>query len=499
MEIPLIFGKRRFHPFLTDVALTGAAQGSVLASNLVCVGIVGHLMGVVALGEFLLIRRLCAWLAAAAQLGLGTALPREIAHEGAEGEAKGRKFYLCAALIVTAAILLFSVICSGAPRWSANIMLGSGNVSLLYALLFLVLATVVHTMLVSYYVGLQQMRMANILQIVNNAALPAIVIWATARSQSTAVVVAAASLVQFVIACIWSIPVLLATKGIKLKDITDLSRQLLNYGIRRVPADIAAGGLFTVGPVIAAHYVSADKIAFLLLGTICLTSASIAFAPLSVVLLTKVSSLLGRGRNNDVRDYVGHLRSAVMHVSFLVVTQALLFVNPTIRWWIGGTYHSALPILCVMILGVPGYMYFVALRTVIDAATPVAYNTRNVVVSIAFLVTGSLAAARILPAEWLVMGVATTTTLAVCLLAFLTNRVLRQLEMGTVETSLRPFFVVAAPAMVGLAVQLSTGFNLGKIGFVLTLVFNAALLAVMIRKNQPGWLLLVGQRGLVRS
>src|SRR6185312_6393649 len=197
---------------------------------------------------------------------------REIAHANTEAEAKAPKLYLCAVAMVSAVILIFAAACCGAPQWSAVAMLGSRNAPLLYALLFLVLATVVHTMLVSYYVGLQQMQTANILQIVNNAALPAIVIWATARSQSIVLVVAAASLVQFAIAFVWSIPVLVSIKRISFTEIRTLAWQLIDYGVRRVPADIAAGGLFTVGPVIAAHYVSADKIAFLLLGTICLTS-----------------------------------------------------------------------------------------------------------------------------------------------------------------------------------------------------------------------------------
>src|SRR6185312_10325629 len=144
MGISLMPGKRRFHPFLTDVALTGAAQGGVLVSNLICVGIVGHLMGMVALGEFLLIRRLCAWLASASQLGFGTALPREIAHANTEAEAKAPKLYLCAVAMVSAVILIFAAACCGAPQWSAVAMLGSRNAPLLYALLFLVLATVVH-------------------------------------------------------------------------------------------------------------------------------------------------------------------------------------------------------------------------------------------------------------------------------------------------------------------------------------------------------------------
>jgi O-antigen/teichoic acid export membrane protein len=495
----VILTKLRLHPFLTDVALTGAAQGGVLASNLICIGIVGHVMGVVALGEFLLVRRLCSWFMSGSQLGLGTALPREIARCTADVDVKARQYFVSAMGIVVLAVLLVTAACSADPELSAKMMLGNDNVALMYALLFLVLATVVHTMLMSYYVGLQRMRMANLFQIINNAALPAIVVAASAHRQSIVLVVTIASFVQLLVACVWSAPVVGLLRGIPFSDIIEGGRQLLNYGIRRVPADLAAGGLFTVGPVIAAHYVAPDKVGFLLLGTICLTSASMAFAPLSVVLLTKVSSLLGMGRTDDVKTYVGHLRSAVMHVSFLLVTQALIFANPVIRWWIGGSYHSAVPVMSVMILGVPGYMYFVALRTVIDAATPVAYNTRNVVASLVFLVVLTAGAVQFLAPEQLVIGIGVATTLTVWFLAFLTNRTLRILEMGKMETSLRPFFAAAVLGLVGLAVQFGTGFNMSKMAFSLTLALNCMLLAILMHKHQPDWMSLVGRRGLVRS
>jgi O-antigen/teichoic acid export membrane protein len=456
-------------------------------------------MGIVALGEFLLVKRLCGWFMSGTQLGLGTALPREIAHTKADLGEEAKQYLISAMAMVGFAVLTVTVVCTATPRWSAKAMLGSRNVALLYALLFLILATVVHTMLMSYYVGLQKMRMANLLQIVNNAALPMLAVAATARSHSTSLVVAAASAVQLAVACIWSVRVIAAVSELSVRKVIAHSKILLSYGLRRVPADVAGGGLFTVGPVIVAHYVSPEKIAFLLLGTICLMSASMAFAPLSVVMLTKVSSLLGMGRTSDVQTYVGHLRSAVMHVSFLVVTQALIFANPVIKWWVGGSYQTALPVMCVMILGVPAYMYFVALRTVIDAASPIAYNTRNVVAAAAFLLAGTAITARVVPADSLVMAAAMITTASVWLLAILTNNTLRKLQMGRLETSLRPFVIAAVPALVALAVQFGTGFNVGKIAFMFTLAVNGILLAILVRKNQPGWLLLLEQRGLVRS
>jgi hypothetical protein len=106
---------------------------------------------------------------------------------------------------------------------------------------------------------------------------------------------------------------------------------------------------------------------------------------------------------------------------------------------------------------------------------------------------------RFLAPEQLVIGIGVATTLTVWFLAFLTNGTLRILEMGKMETSLRPFFAAAALGLVGLAVQFGTGFNMSKIAVSLTLALNCVLLAIIMHKHQPHWMSLVGRRGLVRS
>src|SRR5205814_8440439 len=69
----------KFHPLLRDLTLTMATEFSVLTAGLILVSLFGRLLGPVALGEFLLLRRVAAWLLAGVLLGMGNALPRYIA------------------------------------------------------------------------------------------------------------------------------------------------------------------------------------------------------------------------------------------------------------------------------------------------------------------------------------------------------------------------------------------------------------------------------------
>ena len=60
---------------------------------LLSIALVGRWMSVALLGEFLLVKRVSAWLTSGSQLGLGIAVPREIAHDRGAVEDAPRRFH----------------------------------------------------------------------------------------------------------------------------------------------------------------------------------------------------------------------------------------------------------------------------------------------------------------------------------------------------------------------------------------------------------------------
>jgi O-antigen/teichoic acid export membrane protein len=64
---------------IRDLAVTAASSFTSFLAGLVLIAIFGHLLGSALLGEYLLLRRVAAWLLPLVHLGLGVAIPRYIA------------------------------------------------------------------------------------------------------------------------------------------------------------------------------------------------------------------------------------------------------------------------------------------------------------------------------------------------------------------------------------------------------------------------------------
>jgi O-antigen/teichoic acid export membrane protein len=478
----------RLHPFLFDVLTTGLTQVGTLVANFVMVGVVSRQMGAAVLGEYLLVKRVSAWLLVASMLGLGIALPRQIAHTVANVEMRARQYFLTAFTIVIAFVSIIGM----AAFWNAGRLarwcLGSQNCGLIYAMLLLLLGLAAQAMVFGYFRGLERVQMANMVAFVGAAGVPLFALGMTYRLHSAPVLIGVTGAVLAALSFLWAIPQVVATARQVGRQFLIDARQLLTYGIGRVPGDVAAGGLLALGPMVVSHYANMAEDSYLLLGTTCMAMAGVAIAPVSMVLLARISRLLGAGRHRDVSEYVGHLQSAVWQVSLVLVIQGLIFARPLVLWWLGPSCVAGVPVIRMVMLGIPASMYFAGLRTVVDAASPVAYNARNVVLTMAVL-TGLLGGViAFVPREKIVMAVAAATTVAIWVLAVATHRTLQALVM---TDPAHQFSTIGLAALLGtssLAAQWAFHFQITKPEFILVMLVNSGLAFVLLRKSQPEWL-----------
>src|SRR4051812_1302428 len=71
---------RELHPVFRDVALTAMTVVLVSVAALVAISLIGRFMDADSVAEYLLVRRVSAWLLSGLLLGLGVGLPRYVAH-----------------------------------------------------------------------------------------------------------------------------------------------------------------------------------------------------------------------------------------------------------------------------------------------------------------------------------------------------------------------------------------------------------------------------------
>jgi O-antigen/teichoic acid export membrane protein len=341
-------------------------------------------------------------------------------------------------------------------------------------------------MVFGYFRGLQRMQTANLVALGGLVIIPLLALRLTHTLHSAPILIGTTGLGLAVVSVLWAIPKIAAVQQFRQHFVSD-TRQLLAYGVARVPGDIAVGGLLALGPMLVSHYVNMTQNSYLLLGITCLTMAGIAFAPVGIVLLARISRLLGAGRYGDVNEYVGHLRSAALQLSLVAVVQGLIFARPLVLWWLGPSGVAGVPVIRMVMLAVPAYMYFVALRSVVDAASAVAYNARNVLITLAVLMALSAAVIRFLPHDRIVIGVAAATAVAICVLAFTTHRTLRTLRLADRSPQFGPIWVAGLLGATSLTAQLAFHFQITKPAFGAVLLANLGLAFLLLRKSQPEW------------
>ena len=493
-----IWDRLRLHPFLFDVLTTGLTQVAGLAANFILVGAVSKGMGVVTLGEYLLVRRISAWLLAGSQLGIGIALPRQIAHTVEDAETRAKQYFLAGFVVVLVFIATTGTAAALNAQRVAHWCFNSENRALVYAMLLLIFGTAAQCIVFSYFRGLERVQVANLVILGGSVVVPLLAYGMTYKSHSASLLIASIGGGLALVSAIWAVPRLARVQQVRRHFFSD-ARQLLTDGIGRIPGDLAMGGLLAVGPMLASHYVGVAQNSYLLLGITCMMMAGVAFAPLSTVLLARISRLLGTGRRTDVNEYLGHLRSAVWQLSLLLAVQGLIFARPLLLWWLGPSCLPGVPVICMLLLSVPAYMYFVALRTVVDAASRVPYNARNSVIALGSLLLLSAAAIRFCPPQKIVMGVAAATAVAVWVLALATHRTLRSLKLANLPARFDSLGLVALPAATSLAAQVVFHFQITKIAFALVLAANLGWMVLLLRKSQPQWLSFVWGVAFTRS
>jgi O-antigen/teichoic acid export membrane protein len=489
--------KLRVHPFMIDILLSGATQVAILAANLVMVGLVSKSMGMAALGEYLLLKRVSSWLLTSAQLGLGIALAREIACVVNNTEARARHYFAAAFML---AIPLLAVMCAVAlllPHTLTQLLFSSQQLALIYALAFLLCGSVLQTLLFGYYRGLQRMRQANLVQLAVLVLIPLLALAALRSYRSAPLLIEATGICMVTISVAWSVPILFKSRDVTAHFLSD-TRQLLSYGVVRVPGDIAFGGLLTLGPMLVAHYSSMEQLSYLLLGITCLSMTGLAFWPVVMMLLAKVSKMLGAGRHEDVKEYVQQLRSAVILLSTLVMSQAIVFAGPLVSWWLGVSSLPGVPVICTIMVAIPAFMYYYALRSVLDAASSTPYNTRNVILSLGVFCTIAFAVIRLAPHELVLLGISATMTIALYVLAIATDRSLRAVKLADRAPQTSTMWIVALLAAISLAAQLAFNFEITKIAFCIVLLANMGLALLLLRKSRPEWLIFVSRVALSR-
>jgi len=338
----------------------------------------------------------------------------------------------------------------------AQVFFGSKQMSdLILPIGLLIVGLTFHLAVYGYYRGCLLMGRANALEMTNFALAPIITVVVLFRTHSVVLIVSVMALSMVVSAVAFGTPLFRGMSQVKLSSLRPAVREMLRYGVARVPGEFAGSALFALGPVIATHYLPLSEVSRLLLGLSLLMAISVSVTPLGTVLLSKVSMMLAKRRDEEVRIRLEQLIAAVLDLSVFGCLQVIAFADVLIRTWVGPDYLAGLGVIQLTLLSIPFYLYFVAIRSAIDAASVGAHNAHNGYFALGVFLALTFLAVKAAPSQFLLHGIALALVAGNVVLAWLTTRVARDLfnlRIPWKECAL-PFLVALVLGLVSYAIR----------------------------------------------
>ena len=487
--------------FLHDVAMTMGAEATTVVSTLLLTSMLSRWMGAHPLSEFLLLRRVLSWILAGTLLGLATGLPRYVAQVAHRQERYGPAYFLAASLCIIPAALFVGGVMAIYRQTFARWLFGDGReAALVVALALLLFGFAIHRAVYGYYRGLLDMATANILEICNLAVMPLGVVAALYRSQTVPAMMGVIGILTALISVLFAVPVLLQLHKAPARKLPVFCGELLRYGLPRVPGEFGAAALTAIGPMLAAHFLKLTEVSPLLLGLNMLMVVGYAAGPLGIVLLSKVSMMLGQNQKTEVQARLRLLLAAVKEVSVFTCIQLAVFADVVVRAWVGPGFLNEMVVIRLVLLAIPPYLFFVALRSTIDAVTVKPYNTANVLVSLMFYLVLIAAWIQFSPGVSLLAGIAGSLLGSLILLGVLTARTFRRFYgIGVPWKELLPSFAAAAALGAGaLAIRLLAGGTVSlSVAVFAEIAMTAAYLTVLAKRGS-GWISYLWNVGILR-
>jgi hypothetical protein len=80
---------------------------------------------------------------------------------------------------------------------------------------------------------------------------------------------------------------------------------------------------------------------------------------------------------------VSKLVACALHVAVFATPQFLLFTDVAVKAWLGPAFKPAGPVIRITLMPIAMYVFYLVLRSALDAAAVKAYNSRNNLISLA--------------------------------------------------------------------------------------------------------------------
>ncbi len=375
-----------------DHAITFVTEVVGLCSAILLLKLGAGYWGASGFGEFVLGRRALGFIQLPVLMGMGLAVTRSVAMAvGAHAESRAWG-YLDAALMVigvTCGIIALGLVIL-AP-WFAQVVFGDAHLaSLARSLVPCVAGMVMHSLAYGYLRGRRTMGAANVLQLCNMAILPLAVL--AIPGLRVAEMYARLGVAWMVVS---GLALFSARRSGPPRDSFETlwrgpARELLIYGVPRIPGEFMLGALTLVPVSLAAHLEGKIVAGQVGLGLSLLSMTGSLFNPLAQVMLPHLSARVAAGRVQDFPRLILIIAGSCTAVGLVGCLVLELLAPWLLPRFLGPEFASAVPPVRIIVLATVPYVAYIVLRTVLDAIHAAPHNTSNLFIALVVLVMVSL-------------------------------------------------------------------------------------------------------------
>ena len=370
------------HPILAGLGITLGGQVAVALCTVLLYRLLVQELGTEGFGSFTLGKQAVSLLFPVVTVGLVGGLPRAMALARGEGRGEqdallGAALAICVSVAVGCALLALSF----PDATSAVFFGGTASTDLVAAMAALLVATAIFHMAYGYFRGRMRLGAANGLQVLASGVAPVLLLLLV-PGIGVAELLASMGAVLAVLSLVWIAGPLARVLRVGADRLAVAGRGLLDYGGRRVPGEIAQVGLFALVPVVASHVTTLTEVAYLAAALQVVAMLGVAMNPIGVVLLPSFAERHAEDPEG-LRRQVAVLAALALHLAIFASLQLQVFAATGLEAWLGPEFADAGPLARVTLLAAGPFVFYLAMRSSLDAIAVRSYNTRSNIAGLA--------------------------------------------------------------------------------------------------------------------
>jgi O-antigen/teichoic acid export membrane protein len=368
-----------------DYILTFITEFTILGSGLLVYRLAANILGKEGFSEYALVRRTISFLLPGLILGMGVAIPRYIGYSYSNFK-KANTYFIAGFAILFFVILIFSLLINLFQKNFAFLFFGDSKYYyLVFPINIMVIGLIFHSLCYGYFRGNLSMIKANFLQLINMGIVPFLVFFLKDNLKE---IILLNGLIIILVSFIF-LTMILKNITFERNEIYTNLKELIAYGIQRVPGDFGLSGLFSLPSTITAHISGVTIAGYVAFGTSLLNMVGAGFAPLGLILLPKASRLVANKDFKILKTYIIKILKITFILTVLGIVFFEIFADKIILIYLDTLNYDLLIITRIIIIASICYTIYVAMRSIIDAYYVKAINTKNIFISLIFFLTVS--------------------------------------------------------------------------------------------------------------